>query len=72
MSKNIKDLEKIELENDIPSIEAETEYVSISIGSFDNPINFVDRDGYKSKYAQEETVFISKIVLFQLKLGKNN
>jgi hypothetical protein len=62
INSKLNELEKIDEDTIQPNIEAETEYVSINIGSLENPINFVDREGYKTKYSSEESVSISKIV----------
>ena len=53
LEEKIKELEDYQTYSNQPSIEALTEYVTYETGSFGNPLNFDDRDGFKTRFASE-------------------
>jgi len=53
LEEKLKELEDYQLLSNQPSIEALTEYVTYETGSFGNPLNFDDRDGFKTRFASE-------------------
>lgn len=46
-----------------PTIEAISDYIEYQTGSFNNPLKFEDREGFKTRYATE-CEHIAKMVLF--------
>jgi len=49
----LKVLNSYMIENNQPTIEAASDYVSYETGSFTSPLNFADRDGYHTRFAKE-------------------
>jgi hypothetical protein len=59
----LKELEQYKILSNQPSIEAVSEYVAYETGSFSNPLNFEDRDGFQTKITKEAQS-IAKLVCF--------
>lgn len=61
MEQRIKEIEKTQVEGSQPNIEGLSDYVCCEIGSFSNPLNFADRDGFQTRFSKEAE-FIAKLV----------
>jgi hypothetical protein len=61
VEERIKELEQYKILAHQPVIEASSEYVAYETGSFINPLNFEDRDGFQTRFAKEAES-ISKLV----------
>lgn len=53
VEERIKELEQYKVLANQPVIEASSEYVSYETGSFVNPLNFEDRDGFQTRFSKE-------------------
>lgn len=60
-TEKIKELDEFKQEDYQPVIEAQTQYVTVETGYINNPSNFLDRDGFPSRFVKEAET-IAKLV----------